>query len=91
MPNAAISMVSSHLAPHHTVSDVGLIGSRLVKNVTQLSRQQALLSRASTLSCRGHFLQIDAHSEELCLLYPRVLDHEERRHARVTSWRSDAR
>ena len=28
-------------APHQAISDVGLIGSRLVKNVTQLSRQQA--------------------------------------------------
>jgi hypothetical protein len=28
-------------APHHTISDAGLIGGRLVKNVTRLSRQQA--------------------------------------------------
>jgi magnesium chelatase family protein len=26
-------------APHHTISDVGLIGSRLVKNVTRVSWQ----------------------------------------------------
>jgi predicted ATPase with chaperone activity len=34
-------------APHQTISDVGLSGSRLVKNVTRFSRQQALLSRTS--------------------------------------------
>ncbi len=34
-------------APHQTISDVGLSGSRLVKNVTRLSRQQALLSCTS--------------------------------------------
>jgi len=28
-------------APHQAISDVRLIGSRLVKNVTQLSQQQA--------------------------------------------------
>jgi predicted ATPase with chaperone activity len=32
-------------APHHTISDVNVIGSRLVKSVTPLSWQQAKLSR----------------------------------------------
>jgi hypothetical protein len=34
---------------------------------------------------------MDAHREELCLLYPRVLDREERRHVGVTLWRAHAR
>jgi len=40
---------------------------------------------------QGPFLQIDAHREEVSLVYPRVLDREERRYARVTSWWSDVR
>jgi hypothetical protein len=54
----------------------GLIGGNFVKNVTSPSRQQSLLSRASTSLCRGHFLQIDAYREELWLVYPRVRDRE---------------
>jgi hypothetical protein len=87
---ALVTMYQFH-ASYHTLLDVRLIGGRLVKNATRLSRPQALLSQASALSGRGHFLQIDAHREELCLLYPRVLDREERRYARVTLWRSHAR
>jgi hypothetical protein len=40
---------------------------------------------------RGTFLQTEAHSDKLWLVYPRVLEREEGRHARVTSGRSDTR
>jgi hypothetical protein len=55
------------LARDHVIAAAGLSVGRLVKNITQLSGQQ-LLSQASALSGRGHFLHMDAHREELCLI-----------------------
>ena len=37
----ALVTTSPFRAPHHTISDAGLIGGGLVKNATRLSRQQA--------------------------------------------------
>jgi hypothetical protein len=68
-----------------------MIDSRLVKTSSSYLGSKLLLSRASALSGRGHFLQMDAHREELCLLYPGWLDREEGRHVGVTSWRAHAR
>jgi hypothetical protein len=42
-------------APHQAISDVRLIGSRLVKNVTQLSQQQAVAIPSQYIIMQGTF------------------------------------
>jgi hypothetical protein len=61
-----------------------MIGGRLVKTVT-LHLWQKLCTPSSCIVIQGTFLQTDAHSDELWLVYPKVLDREEGRHTRVTS------
>jgi hypothetical protein len=78
-------------ASRHTIPDMGLIGGSLVKSVSRLSWQQALLSRASASSCRGHFSQTDAHTREMLLVDPGVLYRDAGLHTRVTSWRADVK
>ena len=91
LPGARTTLVITHpfRAPHQTISDVGLIGGRLVKNVARLSSQQAWLSRASASSYRGPIYK-QAHTEEMWLVHPEALYRKEGLQAHVTSWRSDA-
>jgi hypothetical protein len=65
-----LGMTSGSHAVPDIIADVGLTFGSFVKSVPYSSWGQALLSRPSARSFRAHFLQMDAHREELCLLYP---------------------
>jgi Magnesium chelatase, subunit ChlI len=49
-------------APHHTISDAGLIGGGFVKNVTRLSQPQACSLVPVHGQGGGHFLQTKAQA-----------------------------
>ena len=83
-------MVYLHPTLHQTISDVGLIGSRLVKNVTRFLWPQACSPEPGHRHPGDIFYKIDAPIKQVWLVYPRVLDHEEGRHARVTWGMADA-
>jgi hypothetical protein len=47
--------------------------------------QQAKAFPSQGIVMRGHFLQTDAHIQQVLLMHLKVLYHEKRRHTRVTS------
>jgi hypothetical protein len=50
-----MNVVYAHAAPHHTISEVWLIGSRLINNVTCFSRQQAFAIPSQYIIMQGTF------------------------------------